>query len=214
MRKLGLVALGALLTMAGLVLLSLWFCHDIWIGYQSQAWPSIVGQTVSSEFFYLKGTTSGSWCCVAEYVYEVDNVKYSGRSRGTGGLSREEARTMADIKYAKLSSVNVYYDPSNPKTSVLEPGIRWRGTEWGDYIILGGLCLFWGIGILLFQLLPERRSGSTKVIERCFYHPDSAAVSTCFHCGRHICDECATMHEEDEELYCIPCYEKLFPTIR
>lgn len=213
MRKWGLVALGALLTMAGLVLLSLYFC-GIWIGYQSQAWPSVAGQTVSSEVIYLKGSTTGSWCCIAEYVYEVDDVKYSGRSRGTSGLSREEARTMAYIKYAKGSSVNVYYDPSAPRRSVLEPGIRWTGTEWGGYyIILGPICFFWGVGILLFQFLPERRSGSTKVIERCFYHPDSVAVSICFHCGRYICDECATMHEEDEELYCIPCYEKLFPTI-
>lgn len=161
MRKLGLVALGVLLTIAGLVLLSLYF-HDIWIGYQSQAWPSVAGQTVSSKVIYLIGTYSGSWSCVAEYVYEVDDVKYSGRSRGTGGSSREEARTMANLKYARGSSVNVYYDPSNPKTSVIEPGIRWWGTEWGGYYaILGPICLFWGVGILLFQLLLERRRGST-----------------------------------------------------
>ena len=161
MRNWGLIALGVLLTIAALLLLSLYF-RDIWIGYRSQTWPSVAGQTVSSEVIYLKGSTAGSWCCVAEYVYEVEDIKYSGRSRGTGGLSREEARMMADIKYAKGSSVNVYYDPGNPKTSVIEPGIRWRGTERGGYYaILGPSCLFWGVGILLFQLLPERRRGST-----------------------------------------------------
>lgn len=160
MRKWRIFALGVLLTMAGLVLLSLHF-HDIWIGYRSQSWPSVAGQTVSSEVLYLKGATTGSWCCVVEYVYEVDDVKYSGRSRGTGGLSREEAMTMADIKYVKGSSVNVYYDPSDPKRSVLEPGIRWTGTEWGGfYMIVGGSCLFFGLCFLLSHL-PERRRGST-----------------------------------------------------
>ena len=49
-----------------------------------------------------------------------------------------------------------------------------------------------------------------RYIGQCTNHPDAYAVETCIHCGKIICAECAVFREEDEEIYCISCMEKLF----
>lgn len=57
----------------------------------------------------------------------------------------------------------------------------------------------------------NKGSKPKRYIGQCTNHPDAYAVETCIHCGKIICAECAVFCEEDEEIYCISCMEKLFP---
>ena len=61
------------------------------------------------------------------------------------------------------------------------------------------------------KIRKTKHSPPKNYIGQCTNHPDAYAVETCIHCGKSICAECAIFREEDEEIYCISCMEKLFP---
>lgn len=88
-------------------------------------------------------------------------------------------------------------------------------------IMLMGVAVWFYELYELYELLPKRllrkmrakHSQPEENIEKCTNHPNADAVATCVHCGQHICGDCAFFREEDEEVYCISCMDKLFPHV-
>lgn len=122
------------------------------------------------------------------------------------------------------------YEPREGIGNLTTPGFE-KGENIA-VIAIGGFCLALGLVFLVMVLHPRIRAkvwrdkaGHTnkeglnksskpkRYIGQCTNHPDAYAVETCIHCGKIICAECAVFREEDEEIYCISCMEKLFPEI-
>jgi len=88
-------------------------------------------------------------------VYEVDGIVYASRrvSLASGRMrSADDAQRVLD-RYPAGGSVPVYYNPSNPRESLLEPGSS-RG-EW----ILPALSALFGTAGMLILIRALRQSG-------------------------------------------------------
>ena len=85
------------------------------------------GASSSRPWYYYKVT----------YGYEVNGFSYTGTRYSLGGGNRAsklyqdsgEAREAANEAYPRGSAVDVYYDPANPSSTVLSPGVN-LGTLW------------------------------------------------------------------------------------
>jgi hypothetical protein len=106
---------------------------------------------------------TGEWCDrELEYDYAVHGVAFHG-----SGLRRDHIRLMPDdderVKgYSVGKHVPVYYKPSSPEVSLLEPGLTWQQVLEGtpavtlvNAMVLGPL--IYG----LWQIVRRRRSGSS-----------------------------------------------------
>jgi hypothetical protein len=101
---------------------------------------------------------------VVAYAYHVDDHAYTGDrySLGQGSRassrysSRSEACTASRSGYPIGSSINVFYDPANPSSAVLEAGPNW-GT-FGPLLI--GL-IFVPTGIFLLRAV-KRNNGNVS----------------------------------------------------
>ena len=100
----------------------------------SRSWPSVQGrvQNVSVVKNSSSGT-QGSYHYVVTYAYQVDDQSYTGNrySLGSGSTASKrypgesEARTASRSDYPAGSMVDVYYDPADPASAVLNPGASW-----------------------------------------------------------------------------------------
>jgi hypothetical protein len=112
-----------------LMLLLGWFAYSA-IGFtkaiMTKSWPSTGGTVISSDI--KRGTSSkGSpkYSLDINYTYKIGNEEFqsnrysSTNARGTSQWAREEI-----TRYPANSAVKVYYNPENPKESVLEPGLH------------------------------------------------------------------------------------------
>ena len=123
----------------------------------SRDWPSVQGEV---ESVYVRRTrdnrssTQGSYSYHFEvtYNYLVNDITYiSDRySLGDGSTASsrystdDEARADARETYPTGSEITVYYDPADPSSAVLNPGLNW-GTLvpllLGLFFILAGIML-------------------------------------------------------------------------
>jgi hypothetical protein len=115
---------------------------------RSSAWPSTDGQIVKSEV----ACNDGCYAPQIVYSYAVDGQGFHGSEIGFGNrISSSDIRHASEHcgKYPAEAKVNVYYDPDDPQTAVLEPGITkksWLGLAFGLGFALFGawFCLiFW-----------------------------------------------------------------------
>ena len=98
----------------------------------SERWPGVEGR-ITGHSIYEKKTgrfshsPSTHYFAEPEYVYEVDGVEFRNiricflHSNCATGTQREDAQALLDA-YPVESAVMVYYDPDDPRTSVLRPG--------------------------------------------------------------------------------------------
>jgi hypothetical protein len=114
-------------------------------------WPSVMGRIISSgikskTIHTTKGASTSYWpeirysYTVADSPFESDSINVGG----TFGYSKKSAEARV-AKYRPNTVVQVYYNPENPATAILEqdaPGIRYFRML--AYVMLG--C--WIIGIL------------------------------------------------------------------
>ena len=128
-------------------------------GNRSKLWPAVRGSIIYAkvrEWFdegmqgpelYTRGSTQYESDII--YSYEVDNMKYNAKRidasfRGENrGLNRSQSLSE---KYSSGKPVQVYYDPDNPRISVLEPGFilnsHFFGYCFGIVVSLGFTILF------------------------------------------------------------------------
>lgn len=129
------------------------FGQQTWYGLASSDWPATDGEVQES---YLIGKTYE-----VQYKYTVDNKEYtnnvvafdaggSGNRRGNQTTERED-EVMEN--YSEGQVVKVYYDPSDPGSSVLEPGFHSR-----SLLQLIWPALWFGFGFGLRRLIGPRPS--------------------------------------------------------
>lgn len=109
---------------------------------QSRSWPKVKGLVIEGFDFSISGSLTFS------YQYGVNEHMYSGKrpyfANSYKKLGREKTNELMS-KYAEGQEIDVYYNPSKPEMSVLEPG-RKDGLLTG--IVL--LTIFFLTGIITF----------------------------------------------------------------
>lgn len=103
----------------------------------SETWPSSPGQITHSEIDEDRDEDGTSYHADIAFEYAVNDQRYAGDTVNFGqyGGSYGHAEEIVN-KYPVGESVQVYYDPNEPTTAVLEPGV-----SGGSYLVLGiGLC--------------------------------------------------------------------------
>ncbi len=158
--------MGSLLDDASLILggavLILVGIRNLWLAQNSTAWPTVQGVILVSELKYDDETTEAK----IEYEYVVNSRRMEGKGVSYGDYGSSDSRHARDIllKFPKGKEVLIYYQPSNPERSVLEPGF--------NYGCLGlpliGLFLLIAAGLVVFiapnMLAWVERTGAPREI--------------------------------------------------
>lgn len=118
---------------------------------ESKSWPSVKGKVVSSTIDVRQTESNGKMIDMfypkVRYGYFVSGTQFYNDKISFGDYGtnkRRDARKVCN-KYPENSEVTVYYNPMNPKNSVLK-----RSGGLGNFISLAVGILFTLGGILLF----------------------------------------------------------------
>jgi hypothetical protein len=156
-----------------LLTIGIWLLAPWFLKYRkarrTEAWPSVSGRIIESRI--VRGVFSSSW-------YTREEERYCVRYGYTVNGSRLQSETVSVVdshrpndivrKYPAGITVEVFYDPKNARSSVLEPG----GVPHLWYLIVGLPVLL--VGLALFSLVEmihlidtQRRTwtSSTRFIE-------------------------------------------------
>lgn len=136
---------------------------DMEMAKKSETWPTVEGKILSSEVVRKtssssNGGSSTTYHAEVDYQYTVDGKKYfSDRvSFGQYGSSdRGHASGIVNI-FSEGKKVPVYYDPEDPKTSVLD-----TRSGFGSWIMLIVGSVFGVAGIVMFWKLPAAMNKRT-----------------------------------------------------
>ena len=114
---------GIVFVLLGLHLLR-WSRRQRKVAASAVRWPVALGHVVESHVSYARPKTDDSDLLVFLYRYEVDGVLHA--SRQIDLFSPEYAVGLEGAErvvksYPQGSQVRVYYDPSNPSVSAIEP---------------------------------------------------------------------------------------------
>lgn len=115
---------------------------------QSQGWPQVSGEVTHSAAQAHDDEGHLTYYSKIVYRYTVDEQSYSSDRVQFGarsGASQKFAQRWSE-KYPAGTSVQVYYDPSNPAEAILEPGSK-QGVR-GAFLI-AAIFLFLGVAILV-----------------------------------------------------------------
>src|SRR5262249_19109251 len=115
---------------------------EIWFGMQSKTWPHTDG-VIAKSTVEVRQSRGQRWHANIWYYYAVANETYTGTriEFGMEELSMARAQSFVD-RYPKGKAVDVFYSPSNPGRSVLEPGVFsgvWLVTSMGVVLVVGGV---------------------------------------------------------------------------
>jgi hypothetical protein len=113
--------------------LSYWGWTILQNAQASANWPSVQGQVTSSEVERSTDSEGTSYLPQVDYAYTVNDVRYSGERVNFGQNSYSSRRGAEEVvaRYPAGQTVAVYYDPVEPESAVLEPGV-----SSGSYIVL------------------------------------------------------------------------------
>lgn len=122
--------------------------------HASAKWPHVPGQITHSEIRRRSGSIGRrsevynvTYSPLIRYSYSVGGQVFSGERVcfGIGGMAAgAQFAQVYTERYPVGSSVPVYYDPSKPSSSVLDPGISKRAfipMAFGFSFAIGGGCL-------------------------------------------------------------------------
>ena len=106
------------------------FGRDILLGQKSRSWPKISGTILQSSLEAHHhtdddGSSSTNYGVLVSYKYSVSGQEFEGNRRTfsdvrTGSRRRTEALL---ARYPQGGQVDVYYDPQDPSSCVLETGV-------------------------------------------------------------------------------------------
>jgi hypothetical protein len=116
----------------------------------SASWPSVQGQVTSSEVERSTSEGDTSYLPQVDYAYTVNDVSYRG-DRITFGQNSYGSRRGAEevvARYPVGQTVAVYYDPVEPDSAVLEPGV-----SSGSYIVISIGAVFVLISLVLAPIM-------------------------------------------------------------
>ena len=117
----------------------------------SAAWPAVVGTVTRAE---VGETAVGHYFADVAYAYRVGDTEFTGsRIRASDGESniRDGAvQAIGDLKVGK--QLSVFYNPSNPRKALLEPGAGFQ-----EYMLLLVPAGMFVVGLWAFRLLWRTR---------------------------------------------------------
>ncbi len=102
----------------------------------SRGWPSTIGYVVRSEVLreaYSLGETEQTFAPAIEYSYTVSGRQWHGRTVSAVPRLYTTFRDRADDvcrRYVTGAEIAVYYDPSDPSRSCLEPAEGRNALGW------------------------------------------------------------------------------------
>ena len=119
-----------------------------WIrsAFGSPNWPTVQGEITKS--YLLEQEEEGTYFARVEYRYVVDDYLYEGNRvnfGGDGGTNREAFAAIV-ARYEVGAPVAVYYDPDDPNSAVLDPGLSF----WWFMFACGGIFLVLLVIVYLF----------------------------------------------------------------
>ena len=126
--------------------------NQLRLGSKSSHWPAAEGRIISSRIFLSShreigggksGARSTTYSVQVRYSYEVDDQTFEGSrlSYGEEGHSNRSEAQKVLARYPQGKEVEVYYDPMDPKRSVLVrgPGMSWLVLVMGAMFFVVGL---------------------------------------------------------------------------
>ena len=131
------IAFIILLIIGGVLLIK--FVRDIMMGQKSRSWPVASGTVIQSVMETHHdtdddGSTSTTYGVKVHYTYSVGGREYESWRRTFSEVRTNSMRRTQEIlgRYPQGANVEVYYDPADPSSAVLETGV---GTS--SYVFLG-----------------------------------------------------------------------------
>jgi len=133
MENTSVLIMGSCFVLVG-VATGVFFVYRIYQGVTSSQWPFVVGELESTDLkeVIFEGRDIGggvdsasAWVVNFRYSYSVADRKYDGsRVTYSDGINKtSRALHKLQGKYQGKSLIQVYYNPKNPKQSVLVPGL-------------------------------------------------------------------------------------------
>ena len=112
----------------------MFFIYRIYQGVASSSWPFVIGEPESADLkeVIFKGReveggvdSASAWVVNFRYSYSVADRKHVGsRVTYSDGINKtSRALRKLQEKYQGKSLIQVYYNPDNPRQSVLVPGL-------------------------------------------------------------------------------------------
>ena len=130
-------------------------CWQGWQALRSASWPTADGEVLSSSVASHRSSSQGrsstTYGAEVHYRYEVDGVRYENDDLRIGQVFtafRSQAQKAA--RRHPRGPAKIYYDPSDPQNSVLEPGFHL-----GNCLMPGVGLLFTVVGVIL--VVDDRR---------------------------------------------------------
>ncbi|BBL74510.1 DUF3592 domain-containing protein [Methylomagnum ishizawai] len=119
--------------------------------WQSLSWPSVDGEILYSDVVMASGV--GQYQAIVKFQYSVDSEQYIGDTIAfTQAYSRDKSSLQNLVAaYPIGSNPKVYYDPKNPSTSVLKPGLL--GTKDDNFATISGGFMFLASLLGIFSIL-------------------------------------------------------------
>lgn len=141
-RSLGMILFLALFLIVG-VLITIWGWRTLQNARVSESWPTVSGEVTRSAIREEYDEDGTVYYADVVYEYVAADKRYSNDRVSFGEYGSSNRRHAIEIveRYPSGRIVTVAYDPDDPGTAVLEPGVTWS-----SYLILG-------IG-LLFSIIP------------------------------------------------------------
>jgi len=126
---------------------------------QTLSWPHTNGFVISTEVKRIPSSKGPSkFSPIINYTYKVDSVEYSSdRYSSTGASGTSEWANGVVSQYWVNSAIKVFYNPRNPKESVIDPGLQ------SDNYWMTILSSFF-FAVVLFAFIKQLKS-SRKPIE-------------------------------------------------
>ncbi|HYE73668.1 MAG TPA: DUF3592 domain-containing protein [Blastocatellia bacterium] len=131
-------------------------------GVVSSSWPSTVGQITSAKIKHTtyKGRPTVNTDADIQYTYAINGRYLTGERKeflsDGRGFGRHTGYDFLE-KYPVGTDTSVYYDPSDPTLSVLEPGLEFSRVMGGIFVLLAlGIAWVMMAWVLVIAVRPEK----------------------------------------------------------
>ncbi len=112
----------------------------------SESWPATSGKVTYSQVRIDHDEDGTTYHAEVGFSYVVNDQRYSADTVSFGQYG-SSSRNHADeivARYPEEQTVTVYYNPAEPETAVLEPGVTWS-----SYMVLGIGLVFACVSIVI-----------------------------------------------------------------
>ena len=134
--------------------ISIWGWSVLQDARVSESWPVTDGEILSSNVRIDNDDDGTAYFGDVTFRYVVDDVVYTSDtvSFGQYGSSNRSHAEGIVTRYPTGNGVTVHYDPADPETAVLEPGVTWS-----SYFMLAMGVVFTCIPLIILPLTLRSR---------------------------------------------------------